>query len=116
MRRPSTRAAKPSGKGKRRSGRRSSARAMMAPSMAGASPRLTVSTSGNSAYIFPFQAPATARRATGRHCVHPLDFSPCRRAAKAVAAALCRGVVSTARKTGLEEPRGKDLSAAMRLR
>ena len=46
--RPSSRAAKRLGSGKRRSGRRCSTRAIVAPSRTGARPRRTVSTSGSS--------------------------------------------------------------------
>ena len=48
MRAPVSRWTKPSGSGKRRSGRRASTRASRAPSSTGARPRRTVSTSGSS--------------------------------------------------------------------
>src|SRR5690606_4986427 len=48
MRRPSSRAPKGEGRGKRRSGRRASTLSMRAPSITGCRPRRTVSTSGSS--------------------------------------------------------------------
>src|SRR6056297_3553319 len=62
--RPASRSAIRSGRGQRRSGLRTSAPAITAPSMTGASPRRTVSTSGNSGMRVPRPHPAV-------HCSHP---------------------------------------------